>query len=149
MYRTLMFCFCLLFTQFAHTAIYYWVDHQGQTHYGQQPPLDKSINVQKIAVSTNSSVDPNQQQQSIQDSANKIAESNAERKAARDKLQQQADENRRRNENCDASKKKLAELDYGGNRLYKDAEGNYSRLTDEDRNNQREQLNDFINKNCR
>ncbi|MFT6217327.1 MAG: hypothetical protein ACJA2Y_000718 [Cycloclasticus pugetii] len=149
MYRALMFCSCLLFAQFAYSAIYQWVDHQGNTHYSQHPPADKSISTQNITVTKKPVADAKKNQQSIQDSANEIAKSNAERQAARDKLQQQAEENKRLQESCEASKKSLIELDYGGNRLYKDTEGNYSRFTDEDKNNQREQLNDFINKNCR
>jgi len=149
MYRALIFCFCLLFASLAHAAIYHWVDHQGNTHYDQQPPRDKSIDAQKISVKSNTIVDSEQTQQSIQDSADEIAKSNSARKAENNKAQQKADENRRLQERCDISKKNLAELDYGGNRLYKDAEGNYSRLSTEEKNNQREQLNVFINENCR
>jgi len=149
MYRALMFCFCLLSANLTHAAIYHWVDHQGNSHYAQQPPRDKSINAQKMGVKSNHIVDSEQPQQSIQDSANEIAESNAARKAESDKAQQKANETRLLQERCDTSKKNLAELDYGGNRLYKDAEGNYSRLSTEEKNNQREQLNAFINENCR
>jgi hypothetical protein len=149
MYRALIFCIFFLSANLAHSAIYQWVDEQGNTHYGQQQPRDKSIASQKIEVRTLQPAENQQPQKSIQDSANEIAKSNAARKTANDAKQQSAEESRQLQTRCETSKKNLAELDYGGNRLYKDAEGNYSRFSAEDKSKQREQLNAFINENCR
>ncbi|MEW4983939.1 MAG: DUF4124 domain-containing protein [Cycloclasticus sp.] len=149
MYRTLMVCIFLLSSSLTHATIYHWVDEQGTTNYGQTPPKNKSIARQKIVVKSQTVVESQQAQQSIQDSANEISKSNAERKAASDKRQQEVIKQARRQERCETSKENLAQLDYGGNRLYKDAEGNYARFTAEDKNLQREQLNAFINENCR
>ena len=148
MYRALIFCFCLLFTHLAHTAIYHWVDHQGNTHYGQRPPKDKSITANKVFIKSSGIFDDEKTLTPIQDSANKIADSNAERKAANDEAVQQANNKRRLQEQCDATKKNLEELDYGGNRLYKDADGNYSRLSPEDKTKQRQKLDAFLQDNC-
>lgn len=149
MYRTLMFCFFLLFANLAHAAIYHWINHEGHPHYGQRPPSDKSIQVQKIHIKSTVRIDDKTAEKTIQESANELAKSNATRQAELESAQQKAIEIKRIQERCDSSKKNLAELDYGGNRLYKDAEGKYSRLSAEEKNKQREQLNAFINENCR
>lgn len=149
MYRALIICFCLFFAHSSYAAIYKWVNEQGNTHYGQRPPRDKNIDVKKVFVKSSGIIDSEKDPTSIQDSANEIAKSNADHKAANDKIQQQANEKRRLQERCETSKKNLAELDYGGNRLYKDADGNYSRLSPDDKTKKREELNTFINENCR
>jgi len=148
MYRALMFCFCLLFANLAHTAIYYWVDHQGNTHYGQRPPKDKSLTAKKVFIKSSGIIDSEKVLTSIQDSANAIATSNAERKAANDEALRLANDERRLQEQCDATQKSLEELDYGGNRLYKDADGNYSRLSYEEKTKQRQKLEAFLQDNC-
>ena len=131
-----------------NTAIYQWVDDQGRMQYSQQKPHGKSLEPQKITIKTSRPAD-NKQLKSIQDSANEIARSNAARKAASDKALQETQEARLAQEKCATSKKNLSDLDYGGNRLYKGADGRYSRFTPEDKKQQREQLNSFINENCR
>ena len=148
MYRALMFCFCLLFASLAHTTIYYWVDHQSNTHYSQRPPQDKSLAAKKIFIKPSGTIDSNKPLTSIQDSANEIAKSNAERKAANDKILQQSTDHKRLQEQCEATQKSLEELDYAGNRLYKDSDGNYSRLSSEEKATQRQKLNDFLKDNC-
>ena len=149
MYRALIICLLLLFANISYAAIYQWIDEHGNTHYGQLAPRDKNIDAKKIFVKPSRVIDNEQTSTPIQDSANEIAKSNADRKAANDKIQQQANEKRRLQERCETSKKNLAELDYGGNRLYKDADGNYSRLSPDDKTKKREELNTFINENCR
>ena len=148
MYRALMFCYCLLFTSLAHTTIYYWVDHQGNTHYGQRLPQDKSLSATKVFIKSSGVFDAEKTLTPIQDSANAIAASNAERKAANDEILQQANNIRRLQHQCEATKKNLEELEYGGNRLYKDANGNYSRLSSEEKTQQRQKLEEFLQDNC-
>jgi len=148
MYRALMFCCCLLFAHFAHATIYYWVDHQGNTHYGQRPPQDKSLVAKKVFIKSSGIFDAEKTLTPIQDSANAIAASNAERKAANDEALRQANDERRLQEHCDATQKSLEKLDYGGNRLYKDADGNYSRLSYEEKTKQRQKLEAFLQDNC-
>ncbi|MBL4744064.1 MAG: DUF4124 domain-containing protein [Cycloclasticus sp.] len=146
MYRILFFSLCLIISSTSFAAIYHWVDLEGTTNYSQRPPHNKSIPSQKIIINPPAAY--TQPQISIQDSANEIAKSNTARKEANDKIQQQAAGERAMRERCNTSRNNLAELDYGGNRLYKDAEGNYARLSAEDKTQQREQLQAFINENC-
>ena len=149
MYRTLIVCILLLSCSLTHAAIYHWVDEKGTTNYGQSPPKNKAIARQKVVVKSQTTIESQDTTLSIQQSANEIAKSNAARKAADDKQQQEIIKQVQRQERCETSKKNLAELDYGGNRLYKDAEGNYARFSAEDKNQQRERLNALINENCR
>ncbi|MEO1889517.1 MAG: DUF4124 domain-containing protein [Cycloclasticus sp.] len=149
MYRAfILFCCSLACTvSLADMRIYKWVDAQGNTHFSQQPPRNKNITPQRIIIKTD--YKEGLSLKALIDSANEIAKSNAERKAANDKVRQNADKQRLAQERCETSKKNLAELDYGGNRLYKDADGNYSRFSAKDKTQQREKLNAFINENCR
>lgn len=148
MFRLFITCFVFFFAVSSQSAIYQWTNEQGNIAYGQKPPRDKTIKTQKILLKSSEIIEV-KQAESIQDSANEIAKSNAARKAANEKIQQEAAEALLLQERCATSKKSLTELDFGGNRLYKDSDGNYSRFSAEDKSQQREQLTAFINENCR
>jgi hypothetical protein len=149
MYRAFIFFSCLLACTSgqADMRIYKWVNAQGNTHFSQAPPRNKSISPQTFTVKTDKR--EGLSLKTLIDSAEKIAKSNVERKTANDKLRQEAEEKRLAEEKCVTSKKNLSKLGYGGNRLYKDANGNYSRFSAEEKNQQREKLNAFIDENCR
>lgn len=149
MCRTMLFCFFLLFANLTHAAIYHWYDHEGHPHYGQRPPSDKSIQVQKIHIKSTVRVNDNTTEKTVQDSADELAKSNATRQAELESARQKALEAHRMQERCDISRENLDRLDYGGNRLFRDADGSYSRLNPEEKNERRKQLEAFINENCR
>ncbi|MDX2425335.1 MAG: DUF4124 domain-containing protein [Cycloclasticus sp.] len=148
MFRPLIICFAFLFTSNSHAAIYQWTDEQGSVAYGEKPPQDKTIKTQKILLKS-PEISEVKQTRSIQDAANDIAKANAEREAAIDTANQSAEDEKFMQEECARANKALSSLDLGGNRLYKDSAGNYARLSDDDKSLQRQNLNAFIDENCR
>ena len=147
MYRSLTVLFYLLFATIGHAAIYKWADENGNTSYGQAPP--RNIISQEITIKSAPVETTGKPQKSIQDSADEIAKSNAERKASTDKTTQKAQQQRLLQDQCANAKKELSTLGIGGNRLYKDSDGNYSRINEDDKNQQRQKLSAFIHENCR
>lgn len=148
MFRCLIFSFIFFFSSNTLAAIYKWTDEQGITSYGQTPPRDKSIKLEKLNTKRSPPVSVDRLK-SLQDNANEIAKSNAERAAANNKAAELAREKQRIAEECSKAKQALAALDFGGNRLYKDSEGNYSRLTEETKTQQRQNLSLAIEETCR
>ncbi len=148
MFRCLIFCFVFFLSGNTLAAIYKWTDEQGITSYSQTPPRDKNLQLEKINTKRGPSV-PVDRLKNLQDSANEIAKSNAERATANNKAAALVREKQRIAEECSQAKRALAALDLGGNRLYKDSEGNYARLTEEDKAQQRQSLNLAIEEACR
>ncbi|MEH6502904.1 MAG: DUF4124 domain-containing protein [Cycloclasticus sp.] len=148
MFRPLIILFIFFFAASSQAAIYQWTNEQGNIAYGKTPPRDKTIKRQEVSTKT-PKVDAVKQAKSIEESANEIAKSNASRKAAIDKAAQAAQDKRLVEEDCTRANKALSALALGGNRLYKDSEGKQARLSEEDKNLQRQKLNAFINENCR
>jgi len=149
MYRAFILCSCLLINSSANAAIYKWVDHKGVINYGQTKPQRQAITPDKIILKVQKRGDTKEASESIVDSANKIAESNAKRKAEKHKKALATQKERQLQKRCITSKKNLANLNYGGNRLHKDSKGNYSRLTPTDKEQRRKELRAFIKENCR
>jgi len=137
----------LLFITNSQAGIYKWNNEHGTRQYTQSPPRDKSIHIEKIIYKKyfNKSVTPSQ---SMQDDADEIARSNAKRQAAIDKAEHQNQQQQLARKSCQRAKQSLTSLDFGGNRLYKDAEGNYHRFNTEEKERKRELLNEIILNNC-
>lgn len=127
--------------------IYKWNDEHGTRQYTQSPPRDKSIYIEKIKYKKylSKSETPSH---STQDEADEIGRSNAKRQAATDKAVHQNQQQQLARDSCQRAKQSLAALDFGGNRLYKDAEGNYHRFNTEEKKHKREQLKEVILNNC-
>jgi len=151
MYRCIFFCICLFVGFSSQADIYKWTDQNGNTHFGEKRPFDKSISYKKLSIKAQRvNEDANEKQlTSIQQSADELEKSNADRQAEINNAELAAETEKHSQQECDNVKKSLAMLDFGGNRLYKDSEGNYSRLSEDDKNNQREKFNQFLDENCR
>jgi len=147
----MIFCICLLAGFSSQADIYKWTDQNGNTHFGEKRPFDKSISYKKLSIKAQrvNEAESEGRLKSIQQSADEIEKSNADRQAAIDKADLSAETKKRSHAECDNVRKSLSSLDFGGNRLYKDSDGNYSRMNEDDRNIKREQFNQFLNENCR
>jgi len=137
----------LLYSSSSLALIYDWTSPNGVQQYTQSPPRDSSISSEKIYIKKHIS-DSELPSESIQQSADAIAKSNAERKATSDKFTQQIKQLELMRANCLRAKKSLSALELGGNRMYKDAEGNYLRLNEEAKAKQREEIKKQIKENC-
>jgi len=146
MRKTLLVMF-LLYSSSSLAIIYHWVNQQGVQQYSQTPPRDKSIPSERVYIKKHIK-DEDMPSESLEQSAETIAESNAERKTISDELNQKFQRLQIMAENCKLAKLSLVDLERGGNRLYKDANGDYQRLDEAAKNKQRKQLNAVIDENC-
>jgi len=149
MYRAFILSSFLLINSSANAVIYKWVDHKGIINYGQTQPQRQAITPDKIILKAHKRDPSKEAPESIIDSSNKIAESNAKRKAEKHKKALASQKARQSQKRCISSKKNLANLNYSSNRLHKDSKGNYSRLTEVDKEQRRKELVALIKENCR
>lgn len=151
MYRYVVFSICLSISSLCLADIYQWTGQHGNTAYGQQRPVDKSIpyNVISKEARPASETQSGSQLKSIQETADELEKANAVRQAKIDDAKLAEETKKQSQAKCESVKASLAALDFGGNRLYKDSDGNYSRLADDDKNRKRQEFNQFLDENCR
>ncbi len=130
----------------AEAAMYRWVDDNGLTHYSQIAPPSGSFEViesaSQPATSGQDTVDDlNQQWQQMQDRGAVRKERAEEQKAEQERAAL-------RQANCETAKNNLEILQGPPNRLIKTAEGNYRRLTEEERQERIEQAKEIMEKSC-
>lgn len=132
----------------AQAAIYKYTDEEGNTKFSQTRP-SASTEFEKIE---NKRYYPDEKSseegKTLIQQADKISKENAERDAARQKAEQDAKALREKQSQCATARQSLIELSYGGNRLYKDENGEFQRVTDEARKEKSDQINAFIQSNC-
>ena len=149
MFRFLIICMCFLLAIPSLATIYEWTDLKGVTSFGQIRPTHKGIPSRAVTVTPPKRSNPDSPPSpSAQESADSISDSNLKRQATRDKATQAQEAITLIQQQCANAKKNLAQTKLGGNRLYKDSSGQYSRLTDEERRLKQQTLTDFIQQNC-
>jgi len=145
----LLIVFTMIFCSPNYAAIYKWVNEQGVTSFTQQPPKNKSISFKKIKVRNTPLIDGSEEGKSRAKWNSKEAEELNHKKAqevSRKKQIRAATEELKKH--CAVAKQSLANLNLGGNRLYKDSDGNYSRLDEESKNKKRQEISQFLADNC-
>ena len=145
----LLIVFTMIFCSPNYAAIYKWVNEQGVTSFTQQPPKNKDTPFQKIKVKATA---PNDNYAEDNTSANKNARKAKEislKKAQEVARQEQIkDGSEDLKKHCALAKKSLVSLNMGGNRLYKDSDGNYLRLDEESKEQKRQEISQFLADNC-
>jgi len=145
----LLIVFTLIFCSPNYAAIYKWVNQQEVTSFTQQRPKNKSISFEKINVAPMPLIgDVDEVKSSTEKNAKKTDELSIKKtKEASPKEQTKADREvlKRR---CATAKQSLINLNRGGNRIYKDANGNYLRLDEESKNQKRREISQFLTDNC-
>lgn len=128
-----LFNVCFIFFLFSVTAyadVYKWVDENGQTHYTQQAPTEQKAELLKTPPppAFNSA-----DQQRVDEL---IKQQQADRQANLEQKQQQqqtAEQQAIKQQNCETAKRNLQLYQDNPGRRVVDAEGNVSRLKEEDR----------------
>lgn len=141
--RTFTAVAALIVPALAAAQVYKWTDADGHVHYGQAPP--KTGNFQQTQAAPPPGVAPNVQQI---DAAQKQADKDAGKtKEDADKL---AAEKAQKAKDCKAAQERLTYLDAHTARRIgtKDAQGNVSRMTEDEFQKQRQQAQESVTKNC-
>ena len=135
---------CLLIPSLSEADAYKWVDDDGKTNYTQIPPppgyeseIVQEASSPAVTPAPPATVLQERFEEKQKDRENEAAVAGQERKNAEI-----------RQLNCDAATRNRAALEMGGNRLYKTADGEYLRLSGEERQQRIDQAKEQIKKYC-
>ncbi len=131
----------------AHTSadIYKWVDDEGRVNYTQSPP-PPGIASETIRQAPEPRVTPGRPSAITQQERVEENKKEQEENAVQAEQKTQIEDIRRLN--CDAATGNLAALELGGSRRYVTADGEYLRLTEEERQQRIEEAKQQIEKYC-
>jgi hypothetical protein len=115
----LVFCLAFLCASANAGEIFKWVDEQGNVHYSQDPPMNKSAQPMNIKVPKESAASEETSAQSASTAADKPPAGDEDKAAEQKALQEAAARKREEAEkkNCQIAMKRLATITAGG-RLY-------------------------------
>ena len=135
---------CLLAPSLSTAEIYKWVGDDGKTNYTQLPPPPghEWKAVREAPASAVAPAPPATELQERYEEQQKDSENDA---AVAGQEKKNADI---RKLNCDAATRNRASLELGGNRLYQTADGEYLRLSEEERQQRIDQAKEQIKKYC-
>lgn len=142
----LIACLLLLPLSSAQATIYKWVDDEGITQYTQARPVDRASTIVPRPVP--SDLSSKEARESLLKNQQKLEEWSQQRKEK--KLQQKIDVVKQEQliQQCRQARIDLANLGNAARQRFRTAEGEYIRLSEEQRNRFKQQLRDKIEKNC-
>jgi hypothetical protein len=135
-----------LFATAAFAEIYKWVDENGQTHYSQQAPRDIPATV--IKTPPPPAIDPNIAQQQVDEL---ITQQEAEDQVQLEQQNQQKIEAEKvadQQKNCEIAKQQLEQYQNNPGRRIMDADGNLTRLAEEERQQKTQESQENVTKYC-
>lgn len=133
-------------TAAAADQVYKWVDQNGQVHFSQTPPATTGVTAQSVTVNA-----PPPDPQGLQNDQNLEKQIQKQNKAAQDAAERNKPDPQKEAEKkarCDDLRSHLAALQVQGRAATVDAQGNVSYLSDDQRAQQEQALQDQISKNC-
>jgi len=125
---------------------YRWVDENGVVSYSQTPP--PATTTERIKLPSASRSSPEAAQQRLQQLRQRLEDNREDRELATQKSQQLATKNARRRHNCQAARANLRNLQGLGKRLLHTSDGQYVRLTEEQRQQRMQEARKQIEANC-
>lgn len=146
-FRHLCLLTALLFaSNLVHAQIYKWVDENGQINYTQQPPSSGDAEVVKVPPPP--PVDTEQAQQEI----DQLIEQQETAEETQAETQQEADEAARQQaifeENCRIAQQNYTQYENNPGRRVMDEDGNVTRLSEEERQQKLQELQEQIELYC-
>lgn len=112
-----------------HADIFKWRNASGEIEYGDTPPPGVEGSPVTVEADPASVQQPEPLEQQVQEMDAQIAEQKAAKAAAK-----KAKENEKlRKQNCESARKNIAELNRGGHRLTEMPDGEFERLSEEER----------------
>lgn len=139
-------CLSVLISGPLHAETYKWVNEEGVVTYSQTPPPSMEAEKVKLRQSRTSSGPSSKDR--LNDMRQRL-EDNAEDRELNKQSQQESKEKLAiKKQNCQAARSNLQKLDGLGNRLYM-KDGEYKRLSEEERQSLMQQARENIKANCR
>lgn len=146
--RWFLLCCLITFTTTICAEAYKWVDENGVVSYSQTPPPSGAADTVKIPTSPPHQEDPNEAEKSLNSLRQQLEDLEEDRQLTKESQQKKADESAIRKQNCQAARSNLRKLDGLGNRLLQTSDGQYLRLTEEERQSRMQTARDNIKSNC-
>ncbi len=138
---------CLLMPSLSTAEVYKWVDNDGKTNYTQLPP-PPGYEWEAVQEAASPAAKP----APLAPPATELQERYEEEQKDRENDAAVAGQEKKNTDirklNCDAATRNRASLELGGNRLYKTADGEYLRLSEEERQQRIDQAKEQIKKYC-
>jgi len=145
----LLIVFTLIFCSPNYAAIYKWTNKQEVTSFTQQRPKNKSISFEKLNVRPipfiGNADEGNSRTEDNTQKTDELSIKQAKEVVPQKQTKADREELKRR---CAIAKQSLVNLSRGGNRLYKDANGEHLRLDEESKNQKRREISQFLADNC-
>jgi hypothetical protein len=128
--------------------IYKWVDQNGEIQYTQLPP-PADVEILEIRNAPPPADDPAAERARLQQEVEALDERMEERQEAAAKADLRAKNAEIRRQNCINARKNLGELQQGGVKRYRTADGEVLRLSEDDRQQRIAETNEQITENCK
>lgn len=127
------------------TAMYKWVDEEGNTHYTQQPPPD---GIAAETVQPPPGVDTEQAVKELTQEQEQLKKLEENRIKQEEELAKQTELDAQKKENCRISRDRLSSLQNSGRVRAVDEEGNVTRITEEEHQSRIKEVQENIKKYC-
>jgi hypothetical protein len=128
------------------TQAYKWVDENGVVSYSQTPP--RSLQGQRVDLKPTPSVSTKESNDELKRLRQRLQDSRNDRELAQQTEREARDEAARKGWNCTAARSNLQKLLNLGNRMLKTANGNYLRLSENERQQRMQTARWQIASNC-
>jgi len=126
--------------------IFKWVDENGQTHYSQTPPA--SGQAVTVDVPPPPPIDPEQARDEIETLIEQQQEAEKTEQLEQQKREEEAQQQAFRDENCRIAQENLTTYQNNPGRRVVDAEGNVTRMVEEDRQQKMQEFQQQIDEFC-
>ena len=147
--RTLLpaLCLAMFCTPAGADRIYKWTDKDGTVQYTQMPPPE-DVQVIEIEEPAPPPADPAGESARVQEQVEAMEERMKAREDAATEAEQEAKNREIRRQNCATARHNLGELQQGGGRRYRAADGSVLRLTEAERQQRIAEANEQIKEFC-
>lgn len=126
--------------------IFKWVDENGQTHYSQTPPA--SGQAVTVDVPPPPPIDPEQASEEIDALIEQQQEAEEAEQLAQQKREEEARQQAVREENCRIARQNLTSYQNNPGRRVVDAEGNVTRMIEEERQQKIQEFQQQVDEFC-
>ena len=142
----LLTCSLLMAASASSAQTFRWVDENGVVSYSQTPP--PSGKAETVEIRPTPQQDPGAAKARLNRLRQQLEDREEDRQLARESQQKTAAESAKREKNCQAARDNLRNLEGLGNRLLHTSNGEYVRLTEDERQTRMQTARDNIKSYC-
>ena len=137
-----------LTTELVSAKTYRWTDADGNVVYSQVPPRD-GREATTVGAPPPPAESPEVAKQRLQEQIERLNQQRESRNLSKQQAQESKQQAEASAKNCEMARHNLEALRQGTRRLYRNKDGSYSRLTEEEVNSRAQETKSFIAENCK